>query len=376
MAPLTALRPAADLFGAVTTAYVDVSRTNEDAAHEVEIRAANLRRELLDAGADESLVETVATRVVEPTGHGGETSRVVVAHADGLVTDMVVASVVPARQHHGPIAHLLPLARAQAEDVRYALVRVDRTGADITVAGTVSPAQREMTSEGDHDELTKVKVGGWSQRRYQMRVEDSIERNAETVAKDLDRLVGNERIDLVLLAGDPVSVASVRDQVGSRVAERLEVLEHGGRADGTDDDRLDEEVAAAVQRCRSLRIDEVLDRLGPVDAPKAVGVGETLEALRRGEVETLILLDGALDDRQAYAGPDPLLLATDPEELKGLGVDDPQPDRLDELLLRAALGQDAGLLPLHAPVGALPDGVGAVLRFSTRPDQNADREDQ
>lgn len=371
MAPLTALRPAADLFGEVATAYVDVSRTNEDAAHEVEVRAANLRRDLLDAGADESLVDAVTTRVVEPTGHGGETSRVVVAHGDGLVTDMVLASVVPARQHHGPIAHLLPLARAQADDVRYALVRVDHSGADITIAGTVSPSQREMTSEGDHDELTKVKVGVWSQRRYQMRVEDSIERNAETVAKDLDRLAGNERIDLVLLAGDPVSVASVRDQVGARVSERLEVLEHGTRADGADDDRLDEDVAAAVQRCRSQRINAVLDRLGPADAPKAVGVGETLEALRRGEVETLILLDGALDDRQAYAGPEPLLLATDPEELRALGVEEPAADRLDELLLRAALGQDADLLPLHAPVGALPDGVGAVLRFSTRPGQQA-----
>jgi hypothetical protein len=274
------------------------------------------------------------------------------------------------------------LARAQAEDVRYALVRVDHAGADITVAGTVSPAQREMTSEGDHDVLTKVKVGGWSHRRYQMRVQDSIERNAETVAKDLDRLVGTERVDLVLLAGDPVSVAGVREHVGSRVSDRLEVLEHGTRADGADDERLDEEVAAAVQRCRSLRIDAVLDRLGPADAPKAIGVGETLEALRRGEVETLLLLDGALDDRRGFAGPEPLLLATDPGELRALGVEDPAEDRLDELFLRAALGQDAGLLPLHAPIGALPDGVGAVLRFSTRPDANADtstdtdREDQ
>lgn len=370
-ASLSALRPAADLFGNVATAYVDVSRAHEDGAREVEIRADNLRRELLDGGADESLVKALASRIVEPTGHGGDTSRVVIAHGDQLVTDMVLATVVPGQQHHGPIAHLLPLARAIAEDVRYALVRVDRSGADITVAGTVDPAQREITSEGDHDVLTRVKVGGWSQRRYQMRVEDSIERNAETVAKDLDRLAGSERIDLVLLAGDPESVASVRDKVGVRVSDRLEVLDRGSRAEGGSDDLVDEEVEAAVQRLRSGRITSVLDRLGPADAPKAVGVAETLEALRRGQVETLILLDGALDGREAHAGPDPLLLATDPGELKALGVDDPAADRLDELLLRAAIGQDADLLPLHAPVGALPDGVGAVLRFSTRPDPNA-----
>jgi len=90
-----------------------------------------------------------------------------------------------------------------------------------------------------------------------------------------------------------------------------------------------------------------------------------------------VLLRGALDNREAFAGPQPLLLATDPEELRALGVDEPARDSLEELLFRAALGQDAGLLPLHAPVGALPDGVGAVLRFSTRPDANdTDREDQ
>ncbi|WP_322920867.1 baeRF2 domain-containing protein [Nocardioides renjunii] len=369
MAPLSALRPAADVYGDVVTAYVDVSRTNENAAQEIEVRADNLRRELLGAGADEAAVEAVAARVVEQTGHGGETFRVVAASGGELVTDMVLASAVPAQQHQGPIAHLLELARAQADDVRYALVRVDRSGADITVAGTVSPVQREMTSEGDHDELTKVKVGGWSQRRYQMRVEDSIERNAETVAKDLDRLAGNERIDLVLITGDPTSVASVRDQVGTRVAERLEALEHGSRAEGASDDLLDEEVEAAIQRYRSGRIDGVLDRLG--GGAKAVGVAETVEALRRGEVETLVLLQGALEDREAYVGPEPLLLGHTPDELTAFGVEDPAPTRLDEAMVRAAIGQDADLLPLYAPVSLLPDGVGAVLRFDTRPDQSA-----
>ena len=365
-APLSALRPAADLHGDVVTAYVDVSRTNENAGQEVEVRTQHLRDELAAAGADEKLVATVAERVLELTGHGGETSRVVVAHGGGIVIDLVVASAVPGHQHHGPIAHLLDLARAEADDVRYALVRIDHSGADITVAGTVSPAQREMTSEGDHDVLTKVKVGGWSQRRYQMRVEDSIERNAETVAEDLDRLVGKERIDLVLLTGDPTSVASVRDQVSARVSDRLEVLEHGSRAEGASDERLEEELDAAVQRHRGARIDAVLDRLGGGAA--AVGLADTLEALRRGQVETLVLLDGVLEDRQAYVGPSPLLLGTAPEELEAFGVDDPAQDRLAEAMVRAAIGQDADLLALHAPVGLLPDGIGAVLRFETTPD--------
>ncbi len=375
---LSAVRPAAELYGDVVTAYVDVSRTTETGAQEVEARINNLRRDLEAAGIAAGTVEAVAERLARPTGHGGDASRVVVARGDDLAVDLVVGDAVADRHHVGPVAHLLPLGRALADAVSYVLVRVDHSGADITASDTLGLDVREIVSEGDHDVLHKVPGGGWSHRRFQSRAEDSWDRNADKVAKDLDALVRELDPDLVLLTGDPHGIARMRESVAGHVTERLEVLEHGSRAEGASDERLDEEVAAAVQRCRSHRIDEVLDRLGPADAPKAIGVGETLEALRRGQVETLILLEGALDERQAYAGPQPLLLATDPGELRALGVDDPAPDRLDELLFRAALGQDAGLLPLHAPVGALPDGVGAVLRFSTRPDANTDtdREDQ
>lgn len=372
---LSALRPAAELYGDVVTAYVDVSRASETGAREVETRIANLGRDLDAAGVDESTAAAVAERLARPTGHGGDASRVVVAGGGKVVTDLVVGDGVGDDHHVGPVAHLLQLGRALADSVGYVLVRVDHAGADITVSDTLGLDERETVSEGDHDVLHKVPGGGWSHRRFQARAEDSWDRNADTVAKDLDRIVREEQPDLVLLAGDPRGIARLRESVGGQVVERLEVLEHGSRADGASDERLDEEVAAAVQRCRTRRIDAVLDRLGPVDAPRAVGVGETLEALRRGEVETLVLLRGALDDREAYAGPEPLLLATDPGELTALGVEDPQRDSLEELLFRAALGQDADVLPLHAPVGVLPDGVGAVLRFSTRPDAQNDGED-
>lgn len=376
---LIALRPAAELHGDVVTAYVDVGRASETGAQAVDTRISNLTRDVAAAGVDEGTVSAVAERLARPTGHGGDASRVVVARQGTVVTDLVVGGGVADHHHAGPVAHLLRLGRALADAVTYVLVRADHAGADITVGDTLGLDEREIVSEGDHDVLHKVPGGGWSHRRFQARAEDSWDRNADAVAKDLDGLVREVDPDLVLLTGDPYGVSRIRESVAGHVTDRLEVLDHGSRADGASDDRLDEEVAAAVQRCRTARIDAVLDRLGPAEAPKAVGVAETLEALRRGEVETLILLDGALEDRDAYAGPEPLLLATDPGELKSLGVDDPSADRLEELLFRAALGQDASLLPLHAPVGLLPDGVGAVLRFSTRPDPTsptADAEEQ
>lgn len=360
----------------MVTAYVDVSRTTENGAREVEARVTRIARDLEAAGIEEATVRAVTERLRLPTGRGGETTRIVVAGgADHVVTDVVVAGSLGEHHRAGAVAHLLRLGRALAESVSYVLVRVDHVGADITVSDTLGLDAREIVSEGDHDVLHKVPGGGWSHRRFQSRAEDSWDRNADTVARDLGAVVREVDPDIVLLAGDQRGIARIRESAPDHVTERLEVLEHGSRAEGASDERLDEEVAAAVQRCRTGRIDEVLDRLGAADAPTAVGVGETLEALRRGEVETLVLLAGALDDREAYAGPQPLLLATDPAELTALGVEEPERDSLEELLFRAALGQDADLLPLHAPIGALPDGVGAVLRFSTRPD-HADQTDQ
>lgn len=362
---LDSLRPAADAYGDVATAYVDVSRTEAQGAEEVELRARNVSKELLELGADQSLVERVTSRLGDETGHGGEVARVLVAHRDALVTDVVIDGTIESHSHHGPIAHLLELARAMADSVRYAVVLTDHTGADITLADTLGPGEVELQSEGDHEVLHKVGGGGWSHRRWQSRVEDSWDRNAETVARDLDGIVRKHDPEVVLLAGDEYACSRVRETVAGHVAERLELIEHGSRAAGASDERMEEDVAAAVQRCRTRRIDAVLDRLGAAEGRKAVGPGETLDALRRGEVETLILLDGALDGREAAVGPDPLHLGHTTDEVRSLGVDDPATDRLDEVLVRAAIGQDADLLALHAPVGALPDGVGAVLRFDS-----------
>jgi hypothetical protein len=375
---LSTLRPAAELHGDVVTAYVDVGRTTENGAREVEARTTRLARELGAVGIGEATGQAVTERLDRPTGLGGEVTRVVVAGGEGVITDVAVAGSVDEHVHAGAVAHLLRLGRALAEAVSYVLVRVDHVGADITVGDTLGLDLRELVSEGDHDVLHKVPGGGWSHRRFQSRAEDSWDRNADAVARDLGALVREVDPDVVLLAGDQRGIARIRESAPGHVSDRLEVLEHGSRAEGASDERLDEDVAAAVQRCRTRRIDEVLDRLGAADAPKAVGVGETLEALRRGEVETLVLQDGALSGREAYAGPQPLLLATDPADLGALGVEEPDRDSLEELLLRAALGQDADLLPLHAPIGMLPDGVGAVLRFSTRPDttDQTRREDQ
>ena len=281
---LSALREAADRYGDVVSAYVDVSRTGAQGAQEVELRCRSAAEEALAEGADPAVVDAVSERLMEPTGLGGTTSRVVVAHGKDVVVDAVLGVEVRSHGHHGPIAHLTPLARVVAEDVRHALVLVDHTGADITLVDTVGATTELIESEGDHDVLHKVRGGGLSHRRFQSRVEDSWDRNADQVARDLDSIVTRENPEIVLLAGDDYACSRVAEAVGGKVAERLQRIEHGSRAEGASDERLDQEVEAARQRRRTDRIDAVLERLGAAEDRKAVGVADTVEALRRGEV--------------------------------------------------------------------------------------------
>ena len=120
---LDSLRPAAELYGDVVTAYVDVSRTSETGAQEVETRINNLTRDLDAAGIDESTASAVTERVARPTGHGGDASRVVVARQGEVATDLVVGDGVADHHHVGPVAHLLQRDEAELREAYLPVVR-------------------------------------------------------------------------------------------------------------------------------------------------------------------------------------------------------------------------------------------------------------
>jgi len=361
-----ALRAAAGLHGGVTTAYVDVSRTEPQAAREVEVRWRGLREGLRAEGAPDTGLDEVEERVLTPTGLGGRVTRVVVTDGTSVAVDTTVRDTLGTRVHHGRIAHLAALAGARGRQVRQMVVLADSTGAEVTVTDTLGPGGTEAEVEGDHDVLHKVRGGGLAHRRLQQRVEDSVERNAQHVARELDRMVASERPDLVLLGGDDQAVTQVVEHVGGAVTERLRRLRHGSRAPGASEEQLDLEVAAAGRSWLRDRRTQVLDRLFAAGGG-VTGVGATVEALRQGAVETLVLVDGALADRTAAAGPDPLHLGLVADEVTAFGVDDPVVDAADEVLVRAALGQGADVELLAGPADGLTEGVGAVLRFDSRP---------
>jgi Bacterial archaeo-eukaryotic release factor family 2 len=358
--------------GKVASVHLDATRATEGGEHELELRWRAVRRSLEDGGAPDDLVGTLEERVLARTGVPGEHGRSIFATQDAVLVD-VVTPRAPLRDvgHYGPVPHLLPLVRALDEVVPHVLVLVDHEGADIRAVTSRTGETTEHEVEGGHDVLHKYGGGGWSHRRFQHRVQDSWERNADAVHADVEKVVRSTRPDVVLLAGDPYSRGLLREAASAELAPLLVDLDTGGRAEGVDEEALASAVSDALRHRRQEQMGEVLARFAQErgrDGLAVEGLGRTVEAVRAGAVETLLLADDPSSTDRLWTGEDPLQVGVTADEVLTLGATDPVEDRADAVLLRALVAQAAGV-DLVQGDGGPAGGVGALLRFDTRPQQ-------
>ena len=358
--------------GPFTTVYVDATPIETGVEQDAAERWRGLRR-AAPAGVAPAVLDEIGGRLAVPDGRHDPHGRVLVADADGVVLDRLLsAPPTVSRLDVGPVPALLPVIRAEEEAVRMLVVAVDRTGADLTrlTTGERGRAPETTTVAGEHDEVHKVREGDLS-RRAQTRAEDSWQRNAGTIARALDKAVGQDAPDLVALTGDVRTVVLVKDCVGQSVRERLYDLPGGGRGEGVREEAFQAHLRELADRFRTRRRRAALDRFaaarGRGDGAVS-GLGDVVEVLQRGQVAELVLtLDavaGALAARELWIGADPLQLAIAARDLDALGLSGP-PRRMtaDAALVRAAIGQDAGVTVAAEGEAAPLDGVGAVLRW-------------
>ena len=400
---LDSLKPLLHHDGPLTTVCLDVTRGDESSGdREVRSRWSGMRRSLEQAGAPAETVTAIEDVVLRPTHIAGPHGRYVVAARGRVLWDQVLAEP-PARDEafHDGAPSLVPAVAALDEAVRYLLVEVDRLGADLRWPGVHPPdargedgdAGRVEHVEGGHDVLHKFGGGGWSHRRFQARVQDSWERNAEAVAAELDRVVAEHRPELVLITGDVRALPLVRAAVGHQAAELLAEVPGGSRADGVKEDVFAQHLDDVLEAYRARRREGVVDRLREAlgrGAGAVTSLPDLVDVLRKGQVAELVVLRTAggasvarLNERRLWTGPEPLQLGTRRADLGALGVPDDAARELraDVAVLRAVVAQDAGFTYAEEGSVDLVDGVGALLRWSdaatpheTAPSYTADRQ--
>jgi hypothetical protein len=354
--------------GPYATVYLDATRADESGPSQVSLRWRSARERLADEGAPERLLDAMEDRALRSSGVAGPHGLLVVGHDDRVTFSRILESP-PARESASwsALPHLLPLLRRETYVVPYALVVVDREGADITVVGPHHEEVESFSQEGSHDVIHKVPTGGWSAARYQRRAEDSWQRNAGEVATELDKVVLRHGLRLVLVAGDVRAVTALLEQVATRTREVAVELQTGGRAAGSSPDDLTDEVREVVTKTAEADLTRVVD-----DFAREQGRGEAaveglpgvVDALRRAQVEALLLHDDPSSTATLLVGADPSQLGTSSAELEALGVAQCRRDRADAALVRALVATDAELVLVPTGQPSMQDGIGALLRYA------------
>ncbi|GAA1622751.1 baeRF2 domain-containing protein [Georgenia ruanii] len=360
----------------LATVVLDATRESETGDQAVLTRWKDLRRGLEGQGADDATLEALGERIRTISKAAGKFGRVLVAARGEVLLDCTLSQPPAADEaiyDKGP--HAFALARVADERVRYLLASVDRSGADLTLhesATALTARDGEVSVEGGHDELRKANVGGRSQRRYESRVEDSWERNAEAVAAELSRVVAERRPELLIVTGDIRARTLVVDALGREAREIAVVLEGGSRSEGAKPETFNARVAAALEQYRLRRREDVLDKLRQLqgqDGPAVSGRDDVLAVLRRGQVGELVITEtvagppSSLARKKLWVGDGPLEIGLTEQDVIDLGATAPHQVRADLAVGRAALAQGAGITVADDASIGLADGVGALLRW-------------
>lgn len=264
--------------------------------------------------------------------------------------------------------HVYPLARLIDQYRRYAVVLADTNRAQIFVFAAGRTVERQ---DVQNVKTKHAKVGGWSQARYQRHEQNYHLQHAKEVVEMLEKIVREENIEGVILAGDEsVVIPLLREQMPKTVEEK--VIDALSLGIDTPEHEVLEDSLNAFRRHDSLTDMEKVDRLlneYRADDLGVAGVPETLAALSNGQVEEMLIAARAES------------IQYDEEEVKKVlelyRGEEPLPDELDQRSVADELVKRANTLS-SAKVTFIEDstrlemlgGVGGFLRYRI-PEENA-----
>ena len=257
--------------------------------------------------------------------------------------------------------HLYPLARLIDQYRRYAVILADTNRAQIFVFAAGRAVDRQSL---ENVKTKHAKIGGWSQARYQRHEKNYHTQHAKEVVEMLEKIVRNEGIEHIILAGDEETVIPLlRDQMSKEISDK--VIDALSLGINTPEHELLDESLTAFRRHDSLTDMEKVERLlneYRADDLGVAGVPETLAALSNGQVEEMLIAARAES------------IQFDEEEVRKVlalyAFDEAPPATLDQRTVADELVRRANVLS-SAKVTFIEDstrlerlgGVGALLRY-------------
>jgi peptide subunit release factor 1 (eRF1) len=253
---------------------------------------------------------------------------------------------------------LFQLAHLDEQYPRYAAVLTDTNTARIFVFGLGQVIGAEQVKG---KKVHRVKVGGWSQARYQRRVGNAHLDHAKEVIERLAQIVHEDQVSHIILAGDSVVIPLLQEQLPQEMASMVEVMKLDIHAS-------DQDVLTAtlekLQEQEAKTAGEKVDRLMQQYRARGLAVAgpqETLEALANGQVEEL-LISGALEEGHPQPEEVPAIIAPEiPDSEGGTKSDEPRQASLPDLLVTKA--KQTGATVTFIEDATLLESAGGVAAF-------------
>jgi Bacterial archaeo-eukaryotic release factor family 2 len=365
---LTSLKPLFDHPGPWASVYLDTSRATQDAKQQLDLRARAVLSRLDELGTDPRTRQALAEALVDLPVSGSPPGRALFAADGEVVLDRPLTASPPLPEVSWDVLPRLgPLPSLAEDQPRCLVAHVARTGARFELIG---PLEHQEAGEvrGADWPVHRTGRNDWSERRFQIRVENTWEHNAGLIAEEIARTWPGCGADMLVLAGDPRERRSVHDRLPEQLRQVAVETGHGPVA---------KEIARARQQWLRARLDTALDRFragrghpgghGPDGAEPgaaAEGVPAVVGAARRRQIETLLMRpDGGDTQREVWVGPEPDQVGVQRQEVRAMGVTEPVPARADDALLRCGVAADARVLTVPEGTPEPAGGVGAVLRW-------------
>jgi peptide subunit release factor 1 (eRF1) len=258
--------------------------------------------------------------------------------------------------------HLFNLVRIDDEYPRYAALLTDANRARIYVFGL---GQTLETEEVKGQKVHRVKVGGWSQARYQRRVDNAHQAHAKEIIERLGQIVQAENVAHIVLAGDPSILSVVQEGLPKPLADLvIDTVKMDTKASEED------VFTATLDKMREIDAktdSEKVERLFEqfrAHGLAVLGPQAALEALANGQVDEL-LISASLEAERPPEEPVAAIVAPEiPDRTGGTESDEPRDVSLPDLLVTKAKRTDASVSFIEdASLLEPADGVGAFLRW-------------
>ena len=243
---LSDLQPLIHAEGPFLTLLLPAPSHHADAADRFAIQCKNALRKVSDGWPSDD--RQALERQLADLPHDAGAAVIVIRSSSGVSHVEFIDDPVDPTVFEGSHPRLAQLIESRQRTIAHVMVDADKAGASLSAFDGGQVLESE-TVEGETEHIHRGHPGGWSQRRFQQRAENTWDENADDIAAAAHELADRVNARLVAVAGPPRARSMVVESLGRLVrndAYSIESVE-AGDIDGIADavTRLTADIAAS-----------------------------------------------------------------------------------------------------------------------------------